>query len=169
MVPRITTILVISGLALVSVPVAIAQDGSTLGDYTPTTPTTPTTTPSPPTSTVPPSTGEPTPAPTVAPATGDTTDAPLVGAEGQSGSAPSSQTGSSGVKPSRTAGASAGSDPAPASGTAGETASGGTVSATSGTPRNLAFTGGQPVVIGLAGVLLMGFAVVMQRRRRGER
>lgn len=143
---RRSVLSLVVGLALIPAPAALAQDTttSTLGDYTSTTPTTPTTTP---TETVPGSTGEVSPTTTTG-ATGDTPSE--VGGEGE-------------VLPTSTTGATT---TTPATSVAG-TPSSSPVAST--TPDSLAFTGAEPILVGLGGLLLMGLALLMQRRRRDAR
>jgi len=144
--PRALLAAVVAVLALAAP--AAAQDD--LGSYTTptdvvTTPTTPTTTP---TEAPPAATGDtPTPTPTPTPASET------------SGEVESGATGDSAVKPSRASGIVAGES------TTGSTA---VAAATGTTPQQLAFTGAEPVIVGGLGLLLMGAALVLQRRRRSR-
>lgn len=132
-----STALVVCAAALLHSGPAFAQDEA-LGTYTTSTEVTTTPTSS----------------------TGDQADAT------SGGGASGVKSGSSDVKPSRSSGAVAGA----ASGGASPSASGGTQGAgvaAGSAPGQLAFTGARPLVVGGFGLLLMGLAVVLQRRRTG--
>jgi cobalamin biosynthesis Mg chelatase CobN len=146
-------VMVVSSLGGMSVAVvAFGQSGGDpdatvpLGDYTGTTPSSSTT---------------PLSSYTTTTNTTATTIAPTQTTQTQTSTAQSAPTTTNGTAPSRTHGST----------TVPNGSSGGALPsrATRSGPTHLAFTGGEPLLVGAFGMLLMGGGVVLHRRRRGAR